>query len=100
MQVAPIGDQLFVDAVELVFVLIEVAEPEPLDDAGFVEAGGGVGVEFEQLDLAILVTEIETAIDGGMVFLPGLFDIGDEFLRDSESGVELVVDHVLDGAET
>jgi hypothetical protein len=98
-QVAPVGDELFVDAVELVLVLIEVPEPEPLDDAGFVETCGGVGIEFEEFDLAVLITKIEPSIDGGMVFIPGLFDIGDKVFWYGEPGVELFVDHVLDGAE-
>lgn len=99
LKVAPVSDQFFMDAVELVFIFIEVAEPEPLDDARFEEAGRRVGVEFEKFDLAVLKTEIETPVDGGVVVFPGPFDVGDEFFWDSKFIVELFVDHMLHGAE-
>ena len=44
----PVGDEFFVDAIELIAVFIEVLEPEPLYDACLIEAGRSVCVELEE----------------------------------------------------
>ena len=85
---------------ERVGVLFDVFEPEPLDDGGFEEAGGGVGVVLEELGrVAAVVGEVEAAVEGELVLVPGADDPGDELRGDLEEVEEVVVDHVLDGLE-
>ena len=106
--VFPLGDELFVEGVELVGLGSRrsarswvVFEPVPLDDGGFEQRGGGVGVVFEQLGgrPVAVVQQVEAAVDGGGLFVPGPLDEGDGVGGDFELGVALVVDDVLRGGE-
>ena len=98
--VLPLGDQLFVDGVELVVVGELLLEPRPLDDGGLEEGGGGVGVVLEQLGrTGAVVGDVEAAVDGRRLVVPGPLDGGDGLGRDGELGVTLLVDDVLGGLE-
>jgi hypothetical protein len=71
-----------------------------LDDGGFEEAGGGVGVVFEELGrIDAVVGEVEAAVEGELVAVPGLSDPWNKLRGDLEEVEEVVVDHVLDGLE-
>ncbi len=96
------------DGVELVgFVgdeaLRHVLEPVPLDDGGFEERGGGVGVVLEELGgvagLGACPCHVEAAVEGGGLVVPGPFDGFDGGGGDVEFGVAFFVDDVLGGGE-
>ena len=65
LELLPLPDQRFVDAVPLVLFREDVLQPEPLGHGRLDQAGGGVGVVFEHLGRAALavVDEVEAAVD-------------------------------------
>src|SRR5579871_5824133 len=94
-QIFPVDDQLLVYTIELVFILITLLQPEPLDDTGLVEAGGCVSIKLQHFDLIIFIDQIKSAIDCRIVVTPGFLDIGDKVGRDSKSMIESVIDDML-----
>jgi len=78
-------------------------QPVPLDDGGFEEGGGGVGVVLEELGgvagAGAGPHEVEAAVEGGGLGVPGLLDGGDGGGGDGEVGVAAVVDDVLCGGQ-
>ena len=78
-------------------------EPVPLDDGGFEERGGGVGVVLEELGggaaLRACPCDVEAAVEGGGLVVPGPLDGFDGEGGDVEFGVTFFVDDVLGGGE-
>ncbi len=74
--VDPLGDQLLVQAVELVERGKDLLFPVPLDNRGLEQTGRRVAVEFEQLGRAFtVIAEVEAAIvQGRRLVVPGLAD--------------------------
>ncbi len=108
VDVLPLGDEFFVDGVELVGFggdegVRHRFEPVPLDDGGFEERGGGVGVVLEEFGgfagLCACPAYVEAAVEGGWLVVPGPLDGGDGGFGDVEFGVTLFVDDVLGGGE-
>ena len=108
VDVLPLGDELFVDGVELVGFGGDEGvghgfEPVPLDDGGFEERGGGVGVVLEEFGCVAGFcagpADVEAAVEGRGLVVPGPLDGFDGGGGDVEFGVTLLVDDVLGGGE-
>ncbi len=92
----PLGDQLFVDGVELVGRAAYVVQPVPLNHGGFNERGGGVGVVLQHLGRVDAVEgQVEPAVDGRTFPLPCVLNGRNSGGRNAKFGVPLVVDDVL-----
>ena len=96
VDVAPLGDEFFVDGVELVGFGGDEGgghgfEPVPLDDGGFEEGGGGVGVVLEELGRLAAggagPADVEAAVEGRRLVVPGPLDGFDGEFGDVEFGV-------------
>ena len=93
-------DQTLVQRVELIVVLRDVLQPEPLHDGGFEKGGRRVGVVLDHFRRIDAVEEqIETANDGDFVFGPALLDEIDERRRDLEIVPEVLLEDVFDCAD-